>query len=163
MWGLWILSTITECFHSYSQYLYWGRGVFSWSSKLPFNAVLIELGLVKGWAWLLELWFVIATFSFLLWRFYYTHSLFCVFICFNAPCQCTQVPNLRALVFGLTPFSWLRSFTLTPASSSISQENIFFWFALTFSGTQLGRLARAWCTLIFMRQSCSMWMYTFRS
>jgi hypothetical protein len=31
---------------------------------------------------------------------------------FNAPCQFTQPLNLRSFIFGLTPFGWLRTWTL---------------------------------------------------
>jgi hypothetical protein len=37
-----------------------------------------------------------------------------LFLCFNASYQFTQLLNLRLLVFGLTPFGWLRSVMLSP-------------------------------------------------
>jgi hypothetical protein len=49
--------------------------------------------------------------------------------------------NLRSIICSLTPFGWLRSFTLSP----------YFWweycvlFTPTFSGGQLGRKTRAGC------------------
>ena len=33
---------------------------------------------------------------------------------FNVPCQFTPLINFRSLIFGLNPFGWLRSITLTP-------------------------------------------------
>ena len=35
-------------------------------------------------------------------------------IYFNAPCKFTPLLDLRSLIFGLTPFGWLRSATLPP-------------------------------------------------
>jgi hypothetical protein len=40
--------------------------------------------------------------------------------CFNALCHYTPLLNIRPLVFGLRPFGWLRSVTLTPSCSIIS-------------------------------------------
>jgi hypothetical protein len=40
------------------------------------------------------------------------HPLVLRLYCFNAPCQFTRL-NLRTLVFGVKPFGWLRSVTLS--------------------------------------------------
>jgi hypothetical protein len=53
--------------------------VFSWISKLPFKAVLTELGFVRDWACLLELRCAVATVSLLLWPPYYMQPLLYVF------------------------------------------------------------------------------------
>jgi hypothetical protein len=42
-------------------------------------------------------------------------------LCFYASCQITPL-NLRSFIFGLTPFGWLHSFTLTP----------YFWWECHF-------------------------------
>jgi hypothetical protein len=64
----------------------------------------------------------------------------------NATCQFTLL-NLCSFVFGLTPFGWPQSITLTPY---FLWEYHFwftpFWFTPAFSGTQLGRKTRAGCT-----------------
>ena len=44
----------------------------------------------------------------------------------NDPCQYTTLLNLRPLIFGLTPFGWLCSITLTPTYSTITYGNIVF-------------------------------------
>jgi hypothetical protein len=49
---------------------------------------------------------------------------------FNSPCQYTQLLNLGPPIFGVTPFSWLRSITLTSAYSLISYGNIIFCLCL---------------------------------
>ena len=41
----------------------------------------------------------------------YTQLVFCAFQ-INDPCQFIPLLNLRSLIFGLTPFAWLRSVTL---------------------------------------------------
>ena len=51
--------------------------------------------------------------------------------CFNAPCHFTLL-NLRPFVFGLTPFRWLRSITLTPTTSIISYGNIILFICAHF-------------------------------
>jgi hypothetical protein len=43
-------------------------------------------------------------------------------LCFKAPCQFITLPNLRSLIFGLTPFGWLHSTTLTS----------YFWWEFNF-------------------------------
>jgi hypothetical protein len=73
--------------------------------------------------------------------------------CFNTPCQYTPLPNLCPLIFGLTPFDWLYSVTLTHTYSIISYGNIIFDlhvldFTLTFSAMQLGLKTKAWCISI---------------
>jgi hypothetical protein len=59
----------------------------------------------------------------------------------NAPCQYTLL-NLRPLIFGLTPFGWLRSLTMTPSHTVIHYETIIFIYGFFifahFSETQLG-------------------------
>lgn len=42
----------------------------------------------------------------------YAHLAFYAFL-INDPCQFLPLLNLRSLIFGLTPFAWLRSITLT--------------------------------------------------
>jgi hypothetical protein len=46
--------------------------------------------------------------------------------CFNAPCQYVPLLNLRALVFGLTPFGCLCSIALNPTYSIIYYGKIIF-------------------------------------
>jgi hypothetical protein len=46
---------------------------------------------------------------------------------FNAPCQYTPLLYLHPLIFGLTPFVWPRSITLTSIYSIISYGNIIFY------------------------------------
>ena len=45
--------------------------------------------------------------------------------CLNVPCQYTSLLNLRLLIFGLTPFGWLRFITLTTSYSIIYYGNMF--------------------------------------
>jgi hypothetical protein len=63
-------------------------------------------------------------------------------------CQCLIPLHLHPLVFGVTPFGWLRSITLSPTYSIISYENIIFdlrlFIYIQFTGTQSGRKTRAW-------------------
>jgi hypothetical protein len=47
-------------------------------------------------------------------------------VCLNVTCQYTPVLNLRPLIFGLTPFGWLRSITLTPTYVMISYGSVIF-------------------------------------
>jgi hypothetical protein len=50
--------------------------------------------------------------------------------CFNAPCQRTPLFNLRLLIFGLAPFGWLPSSTLTWTYTIISYGSIIFYLRL---------------------------------
>jgi hypothetical protein len=50
---------------------------------------------------------------------------FRLFFCLTPSCQYTAVLNLRPIIFGLTPFGWVRSITLNPTYSIISYGNIF--------------------------------------
>jgi hypothetical protein len=43
-------------------------------------------------------------------------------LCFNASCQITPLLYLCFFIFGLTPFGWLHSFTLT----------LYFWWKCHF-------------------------------
>jgi hypothetical protein len=56
--------------------------------------------------------------------------------CFNTPCQFTPLLNLRSLVFGLRPFGWLHSITLT---SLFSDRSIIFYAHIFRNTTQQGR------------------------
>jgi hypothetical protein len=74
------------------------------------NATFRLLILFMGFVWLAEQTLVhlaLALRSFVLGLF---------FFCFNAPFQFTPRLKLRSLIFGLTPFDWLRSVTLNPYS-----------------------------------------------
>jgi len=51
--------------------------------------------------------------------------------CFNAPYQYTPFLNLRTVIFGLTPFGWLRSFAPVPNYSIIYCGNIITDLRLT--------------------------------
>jgi len=52
--------------------------------------------------------------------------MFCAFVFgFNAVCQYIP-PNLRSVIFGLSPFRCLPSITQTPAYSIISCGNVIF-------------------------------------
>ena len=64
----------------------------------------------------------------------------------------TPLPNLRPLIFGLTPFFWLHSRTLTPTYSIVSNGKVvfelqFFFIIHNFSRTQQGRKISPWCTV----------------
>ena len=60
---------------------------------------------------------------------YYRLSPYFTPFCFNAPCQYILL-NLRPLIFGLTPFGWLRSLTITPppapTHTAIHYETVIF-------------------------------------
>jgi hypothetical protein len=67
--------------------------------------------------------------------------------CFNASCQFTSHLNLRSLIFGLTPFGWLRSSTLNPYLWWNYNFFLFmpYLFSPSFSGTQLSHTTRGAC------------------
>jgi hypothetical protein len=46
-------------------------------------------------------------------KFLYTLDPCFTPFCCNAPCHFTQLLNLRSYIFGLTPFGWMHSITLT--------------------------------------------------
>jgi len=60
---------------------------------------------------------------------------------FNATCKFTTLLNIHSLIFGWTPFGWLRSITVTPCF----WWEYYFWFMPTCQGTQTGRKARFGC------------------
>jgi len=64
---------------------------------------------------------------------------------FNVPCQWPKLLDLRLLIFGSTPFRWLRSICKT----LISDGDIFYLCQLSYtpsiSGRQLGRKTRDGC------------------
>ena len=86
---------------------------------------------------------------------YYRLSPYFTPFCFNAPCQYILL-NLRPLIFGLTPFGWLRSLTITPPPCPYpyrySLWDCHFWFATFFifahiSETQLEHKTRTFFIL----------------
>ena len=73
----------------------------------------------------------------------------------NTPCQVTLL-NLCSLIFGRTPFDWLRSFTLT----SYFGEGYRFRLTTTFSGTQLGHKTRTGYSHKFTLFMSQIWIDT---
>jgi len=74
------------------------------------------------------------------------HLFYDFFFFLNAVCQYIQ-PNLRSVIFGLSPFGCLPSITQTPVCSIISCGNVIFeltafLFTPSFSTAQLGRRRR---------------------
>jgi len=68
----------------------------------------------------------------------YTQSFILPLFCVHAPYQFKPFPNLSSLIFDLTPCVLLSQ----PLISDVND----FLFMPNFSGKQLGRKTRAWCT-----------------
>ena len=80
--------------------------------------------------------------------------------CFNAPRQYTLL-NLRPLIFGLTPFGWLRSLRLTPAHTVIYYETVIFYLPLFFFRPAYQKYnwsAKQGLSLFFMGPNIAMWI-----
>ena len=84
----------------------------------------------------------------------FASHLFYAFFFLNVLCQYTPLRNLRLHVFGLTPFRWLRTVTLTLPIHYFLRE-YHFWFTCflctpAFVGTRLGRKTRPWFIIIII-------------
>jgi hypothetical protein len=55
---------------------------------------------------------------------------FFTYFCFNVPCLYTTLLNLHPLIFGLTPFVWLRFITLSLTYFITPYVNIVFYLPL---------------------------------